>query len=107
MLGARLVSPSPDAGRVVVRLQRTGGLAGFTVRSEVDSAQLAPADRAHLERLLSDADLAGTPPPARGADRFQYDLEVERNGRVQRTTAYDGALPAGLQPLIDWLAARR
>jgi hypothetical protein len=92
---------------VLVRLQRSGGLAGFTVRAEVDSARLAPADRAHLERLLGAADLSSTPAPPRGADRFQYDLEVERGGRVQRTTAYDGALPRGLQPLIDWLAARR
>jgi emfourin len=92
---------------VVVRLQRSGGLAGFTIRSEVDSARLAPADRAQLDQLLDQADLTSSPPRPRGADRFQYDLEVERGGQVQRTTAYDGALPPGFQPLIDWLAARR
>lgn len=105
MRGARLASPSPE--QVVVRLQRSGGLAGLIVRSEVDSARLSPADRAHLDGLLAAADLTSTQPPPRGADRFQYDLEVERGGRVQRATVYDGSLPAGLQPLIDWVAARR
>ena len=101
MPGTRLASPSPE--RVLVRLQRSGGLAGFTVRSEVDSAQLAPADRAHLERLLGAADLSSTPPPTRGADRFQYTVSVDTGDKTHKVQLSEDQMPESLRTLVDWL----
>ncbi len=89
-----------------MRLQRSGGLAGLSLRSEVDSDDLASDERQQLESLLDQAELSGPQVPPRGADRFQYDLEVERGGSVQRATAYDGSMPPGFRALTEWLTAR-
>jgi len=91
--------------RIVVRMQRSGGIAGFTLNAQADSDRLDPAEREQLERLLGQAELGTPPAPPRGADRFQYDLEVERDGHVERATAYDGSMAPGLKALTDWLAA--
>jgi len=89
----------------VVRVQRSGGLAGFVRRSEVDSDRLPPAERAQLEQLLGGAELGSAAAPPRGGYRLQYDLDVEREGKVQRATAYDGSMAPGLKALTDWVAA--
>lgn len=91
-------------GRVVVRVVRSGGVAGFVRRYEVDSESLDPGLRAELDGLLAAADFeAGPPAPPPGADRFQYDVEVERGASVCRVTAYDGAVPPALGAVCDWV----
>ncbi len=37
---------------MLVRLQRTGGIAGLRVRAEVDSEQLAPAQKREMKKLV-------------------------------------------------------
>ena len=93
------------ARRTLVRILRSGGLAAFTRRYQLDSATLDPTDLARLEELVGAAELDARPSPPRGADRFQYDFEVERNGDIRRTTAYDGSIPPGLEALRDWVLA--
>ena len=95
-----------DSDRIEVDLQRSGGLAGQTWRSDVDSAQLPQADAQRLRELVDAVDLASPQAPPSGADRFQYDIHVRRGGASQNLTAYDGSMSPELKALVDWLVAR-
>ena len=91
--------------RFQVELERSGGIAGATLRANVDSTQLPEADADQLRGLLDRANLAASQSPPRGADRFQYDLKIHRGGRSQSLTAYDGSMSPELKALTDWLMA--
>jgi hypothetical protein len=89
--------------RFSLHFERSGGLAGMGVRTDVDSASLAGPDATQLRQLLAPVDFGKPMPPPRGADRFQYDITLERGGRSQSLTAYDGSMPPELKALADWL----
>jgi hypothetical protein len=84
-----------------IRLERSGGLAGLDLTANVDSASLSPDDAAHLMSLLDKIKSQGPPVPPKGADRFQYDIQLERDGKVQTITAYDGSMSPELKALTD------
>ncbi|HKV88844.1 MAG TPA: protealysin inhibitor emfourin [Candidatus Dormibacteraeota bacterium] len=88
-----------------VQLERSGGIAGASFKSTVDSAALPASDAADLRTLLDRVDLGAPSPPPKGADRFQYDIKVERGGQTRNVTAYDGSLSPELKALIDWLGS--
>ena len=110
------VNPQTPA---LVEYQRSGGIAGQTIRLVVQgdgSAQLygridttnvtVPQDT--LERLKHVIEGINfdtlraeyqPPPTERGADRFEYVVAC----RGRRVKMQDGAVPADLQPLIDLL----
>ena len=114
-LGCRSVNPQTPA---LVEYQRSGGIAGQTVRLVVEDNGTARLYRRSdttkltvnsdtLERLkamverLDFAKLRAEyrPPPKGGADLFQYVI----THRGERITVQDGAIPPDLQPLIDVL----
>ena len=95
-----------DAGEgLKVRFERSGGFAGMTLAREVDAASLPPDEARRLRELVEGADFFALPPagaPGRGADRFQYVVEVEQGGRRHAVRTGDDA-PQALQPLLDYL----
>jgi len=88
-----------------IQFERSGGLAGTSVRTIVDSARIADSDANELRGLIDRADFAVPARPPRGADRFQYDIKLHRGGMSQSITAYDGSMAPELKALTDWLLA--
>ncbi len=90
-----------------ISFQRTGGFAGITKTTTVDTATLAPNEAETLPRLVEAADLFRLPAqiPALNpqSDRFQYKLTVEDQGKQHTVTVSEAALPGTLKPLIEWL----
>ena len=91
-----------------VRMSRRGGFAGILAKPvEVDTEELPAAEARTLRELVESAALfdqpAKLPPPARREDRFQYTIHVESEGRQHTVEATEGAIPAPLQALVDYL----
>jgi hypothetical protein len=91
-----------------ITLARSGGFAGLSRRSHVDTSSLPAEEAERVRALVEQADFFSLPSmlPAgeRGADRFQYELTVESGGRQHTVQATDGAAPERLQPLLAYLA---
>ncbi|MGF1935698.1 MAG: protealysin inhibitor emfourin [Nostoc sp. ChiQUE02] len=90
-----------------ISLERTGGFAGITKKTTVDTDTLPPNEASTLPRLVEAADLFRLPEhitsPNPQSDRFQYKLTVEDNGKQHTVTVSEAALPGTLRPLIEWL----
>jgi hypothetical protein len=85
-----------------VEVTRSGGFAGVVRHAAVDSADLAPQAAASLARLVEAVDLdAPRPGPAKGADRFQYDISVTAHGRTRSATVVEGAMTPQLKALVQ------
>jgi hypothetical protein len=91
--------------------ERTGGFAGLTLRAEVDSEQLTPAEARKLKRLVKESQVLDQPAKAEGAmpDQYQYDLEIEDEGRTRTIQTNDAAASEEMAKLIEWVieTARR
>ncbi|MEH2119416.1 hypothetical protein PQG02_22270 [Nostoc sp. UHCC 0926] len=90
-----------------ISFERTGGFAGITKKTTVDTDTLPPNEAATLSCLVEAADLFRLPEqitsPNPQSDRFQYKLTVEDNGKQHTVTVSESALPGTLRPLIEWL----
>jgi hypothetical protein len=90
-----------------ISFQRTGGFAGITKTTTVDTATLTPNEAEVLPRLVEAADLFRLPEQITSAhpqsDRFQYKLTVEDQGKQHTVTVSESAIPGTLRPLIEWL----
>lgn len=96
-----------------ISFESSGGFAGIRITTAVNTADL-PSDEARtLHQLVADADFFHLPAkitsPVPQPDRFQYQLTVQENGWQHTVTVSEEAMPAALQPLVQWLlnAARR
>lgn len=99
-----------------VRLTRSGGLAGIDMVASVDVDSLPADEASRLRDALAGIDFdrhaggaatgapgAGGPPM--GADRYQYDLEVEDGGK-RALTAHEPDVSPPLKTVIDVLLPR-
>ena len=91
-----------------IRFRQTGGFAGLSRGCDLDAATLPRAEADELARLLATARLEAVKPArGRGADRQQYDLVVEREGKPPVSVCFDdGALDAELAALVAFLRKR-
>jgi hypothetical protein len=96
-----------------IELVRSGGLAGMSLRSAVDTSSPDDPDAAWFAQALEGLDpgaldgLAASPPPgAGGPDRFRYDLAVDRDGRRHEVSFAETELPEALRPVVDRLVER-
>jgi hypothetical protein len=91
-----------------IRFRQTGGFAGLSRGCDLDAAALPRAEADELARLLAAAKLETLKPArARGADRQQYDLVVEREGEAALEVRFDdGALTDELARLVAFLRKR-
>jgi hypothetical protein len=92
-----------------IELDRSGGVAGISVHAAVDTTALPPEQGREIAELVGRVDFAtlteaaraaGSAPP-RGADRFQYDLTVQRGDQRYRVSLPESAVPAELKPLLS------
>ena len=92
-----------------IELERSGGVAGISVHAAVDTTALPPEQGRELAELVGRVDFATLAEeagstrsaPSRGADRFHYDLTVQRGDQRYRVSLPESAVPAELQPLLS------
>lgn len=93
---------------MLVRLVRTGGIAGLRVRAEVDSEQLPPAQKREMKKLVEEAKLFDQPAKPGGRampDQFQYEITIEDQGKTHSFVTNEAAASDQLLELVDWLIA--
>jgi hypothetical protein len=92
-----------------VSLRRTGGVAGLAMQASVDTRDLPDPQAHEILGILDGVDLASgsdVPPTPGAADRFQYELTVEREGVTHAATFSEEHLPAQLAPVVRMLSER-
>ena len=86
---------------MIVTVTRSGGLGGLTLRGELDTTTLSPAERAAAEAAFTRLPAGSRTPPA-GPDRFQYDIAVTTDdGATRRATVHEPDVPAELRDLLE------
>jgi hypothetical protein len=92
---------------VRIDFQRSGGFAGVVLRCSIDTARMTPEEAREIEELVSAVDpaalAAASPRPGRGADRFQYDLTIDREDQRHHLSFGEGELTPELRPLVTRL----
>lgn len=91
---------------MLVEFQRSGGFAGTSLTTRVDTEELPPPEAEELARLVERADLqtlAKRPPGPGRADRFQYDLAITLEDRRYEVTLGETEVPETARPLLDRL----
>ena len=87
-----------------IQFKRSGGFVPTALTLDLDADSLPPAEAKELADLVEASRFFDLPrsvaPPARGADRFLYELTVESAGRRHTVRAGDASVPEGLQPLL-------
>jgi hypothetical protein len=102
-----------EASSMRIQFSRSGGFAGMTESASVDTDTLPPDERERVCSMVEGAaffdlpaQISGATP---GADRFNYEITVDSDGRSHTVVTDDASAPDSLIPLLDWLrrAARR
>jgi hypothetical protein len=91
-----------------ISCKKTGGIAGLKISAEVDSEQLAPAERREMKELVEQARLFDQPakPGVKSTpDQFQYEITVEDQGKRHSFVTNDASASDELLDLVDWLIA--
>jgi hypothetical protein len=89
-----------------VSLRRTGGLAGLAMQGTVDTRDLPQPQAAEVLGGIDHALLENSPAsqgPTGSADRFQYELTIQRGGTTHVATFSEDQIPAQLAPVIRTL----
>jgi hypothetical protein len=90
-----------------IEFVRTGGFAGMRMATTVNTDSLPPDEARVLRESVDAARFFDLPPviasPTPGADRFQYKITVEAEGRRHTVELGEAAVPEALQPLIQRL----
>ena len=95
-------------GHVKLTVVRGGGIAGLVTTTTADSDALAPEEADALRSKVEGSGLMHMPARVAGPtpqpDAFNYEVTVEDdNGRTQRVSLSEDALPASVRSLISWL----
>lgn len=88
-----------------IEFRRSGGLAGIPLTTSATSDELPEEHAAQLQALLASADVPQGPPhiAPSGADRFQYQLNLD-DGHRHRSFAWDETqVPDEIQPVLGIL----
>ena len=91
-----------------IEFQRSGGFAGLTMGTTVDTADLPPEDARTYERLVESLERSGvgdSPPPGK-PDRFQYELTVTRGKDSRRFQLAEQELTPEVRELVSLLVER-
>ncbi len=91
-----------------IEFQRSGGFAGLTMGTTVDTAELPTAEAREFERLVDCVETsgAGGSAPAGKPDRFQYDLTIKRHGQTRRFRLAEQELTPEGRELVKLLVER-
>ncbi len=90
-----------------ISIERTGGVAGTTVRTTIDAKDLSLEEGQKLGQMVEEADFFNLPtkitPRSPRPDRFRYKLTVEEDTRKHMVMVSEEVMPAKLRPLVKWL----
>ena len=90
-----------------ISFERTGGLAGITVKGTLDSSTLSLRAAHRLQQLLNQSgffDLPATLSSGQpGPDRFSYKVTVETDQGKHTVKAEEAALPDAMRPFLEFL----
>lgn len=91
-----------------IELERSGGFAGLTLRAALDTSELAPPLAGGAEAALARLPWGDQAPTApRGADHYQYKLDVVDDAEQRRSVVlFEPDIPDELRPLIQQLVAQ-
>lgn len=91
-----------------IDFQRSGGFAGLTMGTKVDTAELPPEDAQVYERLVESLERSGvgdSPPPGK-PDRFHYQLTITRGKDSRRFRFAEQDLTPEARELVNLLVER-
>lgn len=90
-----------------IHFERTGGFAGMRLSTTVDSEELPKPDAEKLEDAVRNTAFFDLPDHLQqggpGADRFNYHITVEQEGRSHSVIAPESALDDTLRELVQFL----
>ena len=95
-----------------IRFQQSGGFAGLTRGSELDTEALEGPEKQKLSKLLSDSKILerhpATGPSASRADGYTYEIAVTDAGQnpERRVVLTDSDLTNDVAPLVQFLKSR-
>ena len=92
-----------------IEFERSGGFAGVSLKTSVDSRAIQPDEAREFDELLDRIDvttLADSSEAATQPDQFQYDLTIEHDGKREHLTVRERDIPKELRPLLDRLLER-
>lgn len=94
-----------------LKLRRTGGiLGGAALEADVAGEELDEPERETVRHALDAADLEGlaarSPIAGTGADRYQYELQLERGEERRRIIVGESEVPEELRPVVRMLERR-
>jgi hypothetical protein len=91
-----------------IYFERTGGLVPRALKFAATSETLQAAEEQRVRELIETAGFFKLPaavvPLSQGADRFQYRVTIDDEGR-RHTVEFTDPVPADLTPLVHWLTA--
>jgi hypothetical protein len=96
-----------------ITFERTGGFAGVSVKTTIDTADLPSREATNLCQLVSSSDFFHLPqtmtPSQPAPDRFLYKVIVEDSDREHTILVSEELISSSLRPLIERLtkAARK
>lgn len=92
-----------------IAFERTGGFAGLRVSKTIDSQALPQQEQEGLKKMVDDAGFFDLPPAqptaTGGADRFQYKISIDADGRQKTLNVGEAAMPDRLRPLVEYLSS--
>jgi hypothetical protein len=90
-----------------ISVERSGGFAGISQTHSISTDQMSAEDAKKVVDLVKGAGFFDLPAVIRstepGADRFQYKVTVESEHGVHTVQVDEGAVPASLQPVLNWM----
>ena len=91
-----------------IEFQRSGGFAGLTMGTTIDTAELPPEEAREFERLAESLEKSGagdSAPPGK-PDRFQYELTITRGDQSRRFQLAEQELTPAARELVNLLVER-
>jgi hypothetical protein len=95
-----------------VYFEQSGGFAGRTVATTINSDTLSSEESKQLEDLIEDANFFNLtskllPSGEEGAaDYFSYDITIEKQELKHRVETTDISMPQSLKPLVRYLRGK-
>ena len=88
-----------------IEFARSGGYAGIRLSRTFDTDKLPEEEARQLEQLVDAANFFSLPETLQsaGADKFQYKISIERDGKAHTVQADERAAPPPLASLIKKL----
>ncbi len=87
-----------------IEIERSGGFAGMRMHTTIDTETLPSEQAKELESLVDASSFFELPAtvstPPSGADRFNYKISIEAEGKKHTVETSDEVAPDSLQPLL-------